>query len=336
MRKIVAVPVCLFAASVVWAQGGFNGPGQYQITSVKSGKVLDLDRNDQTTVIQFSSRGTDNQTWEIRPAAGGFFYIRNGMNGNALDAGGARNSDPLRGVPFNGGDAQQWRFDQGKDGNVLIISKLGPTIDIPDGSDRDGVHVQVYSPNGDSNQRFAFRPVNAARGGNWDRGRDWNDRGGAAAASGGAMITCGSNNGSRAFCEADTRNGVTLSRQVSGTPCVQDKTWGYDNRGIWVDRGCRAEFSTNASRGGFDGRNDRRDPNNNNNNNNNRGGNTIVCASNNGERVYCDADTRGGNVQLVRQISGTACRQGQSWGWDRRGIWVDRGCRAEFSISTGR
>jgi len=24
---------------------------------------------------------------------------------------------------------------------------------------------------------------------------------------------------------------------------VFGKSWGYDNRGIWVDRGCRAEFN---------------------------------------------------------------------------------------------
>jgi hypothetical protein len=330
MRRLLAVSACSLMGCVAWAQGGFNGPGRYEISSVKSGKVLDLDRNDQTTVIQFSSRGTDNQTWEIRPASGGFFYLRNGMNGYALDAGRARNSEPLRGVPFNGGDTQQWRFDQGKDGNVLIISKLGPAIDIPDGSDRDGVHAQVYDPNGDSNQRFALRMVNSGRGGNWDRGRDWNDRGGPPPVAAAGVITCGSNNGGRVYCETDTRNGVSLSRQISGTPCVQDRTWGYDNRGIWVDRGCRAEFTVNTGGRGYSGGSNRRDlgagP----------GGNIITCASNNGERVYCEADTRGGNVQLTRQISGTPCREGQTWGWDRRGIWVDRGCRAEFVIGSSR
>src|SRR5690348_4891349 len=93
------------------AQGGFEGPGKYEITNVKSGKVLDLDRNNQTTVIQFSSRGTDNQTWIVQPARDGFFYLRNGMNGNALDAGYAGNSTPVEGRPFNGGESQQWRLD---------------------------------------------------------------------------------------------------------------------------------------------------------------------------------------------------------------------------------
>ncbi|MEO8096945.1 MAG: DUF3011 domain-containing protein [Acidobacteriota bacterium] len=65
----------------------------------------------------------------------------------------------------------------------------------------------------------------------------------------------------------------------------------------------------------------------------------MTCASENGRRVYCNTDTRGG-VQLIRKLSRNACRQGTSWGYDRRGIWVDRGCRAEFAVSaygfTGR
>jgi hypothetical protein len=55
----------------------------------------------------------------------------------------------------------------------------------------------------------------------------------------------------------------------------------------------------------------------------------LTCASNNGRYRYCRADTQN-RVQLVRQMSGSRCNQGYSWGFDYRGIWVDRGCRAEF------
>ncbi len=61
------VLACLFAmAAILSAQGGFNGAGRYEISNIQSGKVLDLDRNDQTTVIQFSSRNTDNQLGSFR------------------------------------------------------------------------------------------------------------------------------------------------------------------------------------------------------------------------------------------------------------------------------
>lgn len=61
----------------------------------------------------------------------------------------------------------------------------------------------------------------------------------------------------------------------------------------------------------------------------------FTCESNDGRYRECRADTRGG-VQLVRQISRTQCIQGQSWGSNRNGVWVDRGCRAEFVVGTGR
>lgn len=75
-------------------------------------------------------------------------------------------------------------------------------------------------------------------------------------------------------------------------------------------------------RGGRFGRNDRNDRNDR---------NIVTCASNDGRRVYCDADTRNG-VALIEQHSNVPCRQGSSWGYDRRGIWVDRGCRADFEV----
>lgn len=255
MKRFEALALSAFLSLPLAAQGGFGGPGRYEIANMKSGKVLDLDRNNQTTVIQFSSRGTDNQTWFIRPARDGFFYIRNGMNGKALDAGFGGNSTPVQGMPFNGGQSQQWRFDRGKDGNALIMSRMGRTLDIPDGSDRDGVRVQVYDANGDSNQRFMFRRVNGRAG--WDD-RDWRDDARGDPPRGDDRrgddrgrprpFTCSSDNGGRVFCEADTRDGVRLLRQISGSPCRQGETWGYDRRGVWVDRGCRAEFALGRDR----------------------------------------------------------------------------------------
>ena len=58
---------------------------------------------------------------------------------------------------------------------------------------------------------------------------------------------------------------------------------------------------------------------------------TIACSSDNGQRQYCKADTRRG-VRLIRQIRGSGCRPA-NWGYDARGVWVDRGCQAEFDLS---
>ncbi|HWR35061.1 MAG TPA: DUF3011 domain-containing protein [Clostridia bacterium] len=45
----------------------------------------------------------------------------------------------------------------------------------------------------------------------------------------------------RKYCAANTKGGVRLGRTIGGQ-CFEGSSWGYDNGGIWVDRGCRAEF----------------------------------------------------------------------------------------------
>lgn len=57
-------------------------------------------------------------------------------------------------------------------------------------------------------------------------------------------IRCESNNGSRVYCGPGNINPdqVTMQRQISGSPCDRGSTWGVDRRGLWVDRGCRADF----------------------------------------------------------------------------------------------
>jgi hypothetical protein len=64
----------------------------------------------------------------------------------------------------------------------------------------------------------------------------------AAQVSRGRTITCASANLQRTYCDADTRSGVSLIRQLGNDRCEQGSSWGYTDRGIWVDRGCRGEF----------------------------------------------------------------------------------------------
>jgi len=226
--------------SAALAQGGFGGPGWYQIANVKSGKALSLDPN-MSNVTQFPPSNGENQAWLIQPADQGFFFIRNGVNGNALEPTGGGNSSMVLAAPFQGTPSQQWRLERGKDGNALIINRFGKTLDLPNGTDRDGVPMQIYDPNGDSNQRFMLRPLPGDFGRRW-RGEGRGEGRGGGRGDKGYSITCSSDDGHRKYCQADTRNGVRMARQISGAPCRMNETWGFDNRGIWVDRGCRAEF----------------------------------------------------------------------------------------------
>ena len=140
----------------------------------------------------------------------------------------------------------------------------------------------------------------------------------------GRSVTCASDDGKRHLCRVDTSRGVQMTNQRSGSPCIQGQTWGYDRRGIWVDRGCRADFRLTSGGPGYGpGPGSGRPPS----------GVTITCSSNDGRRNYCAANTSRG-VRLVNQRSGSPCTQGQTWGYDNRRIWVDRGCRADFLTMT--
>lgn len=58
-----------------------------------------------------------------------------------------------------------------------------------------------------------------------------------------SRISC-SSDGGRVFCAADTKGGVRLERHyLDSGACVQGESWGYTERGIWVDRGCAGEFA---------------------------------------------------------------------------------------------
>ena len=62
---------------------------------------------------------------------------------------------------------------------------------------------------------------------------------------------------------------------------------------------------------------------------------TVRCESKDNRYRYCRVDTHG-DVELHRQLSRSDCRYGRTWGYDHRGVWVDRGCRAEFAVDEGR
>jgi hypothetical protein len=134
----------------------------------------------------------------------------------------------------------------------------------------------------------------------------------------GGTIRCESNDDRSRTCPVDTRGGVRLVRQLSSTPCVQGRNWGYDSRGIQVRQGCRGEFQVGAAGYGVPGPGYGT-------------GGVVSCESEDNRRRHCSVAVPRG-VTLVRQRSDSPCIQGRTWGWDRGGIWVDRGCRAEFQV----
>jgi len=57
----------------------------------------------------------------------------------------------------------------------------------------------------------------------------------------------------------------------------------------------------------------------------------ISCDSKNNKYRFCQVPI-GNYAQLVHQRSRSACRFNKTWGYDRRGVWVKKGCRGDFAI----
>ncbi|MFI8716867.1 DUF3011 domain-containing protein [Stenotrophomonas sp. NPDC077464] len=109
---------------------------------------------------------------------------------------------------------------------------------------------------------------------------------------------------------------VRLLRQLGALPCREGHSWGVKRNEIWVTRGCQGDFEVGAA----DGSGFLDVPR------------TLVCESKSRQRRFCGAGISK-DARLVKQLSGSPCEQGRSWGWDARGVWVDEGCRAEFQVN---
>lgn len=172
-------------------------------------------------------------------------------------------------------------------------------------------------------------------GGYYDDGRGYRD-----------IIRCESRNGRTAYCRVDTRAGVRLINQTSQRACIRGRTWGVNRDYIWVSRGCRARFEVGDSRYGYgygrdryyDDRYDRRYRDNRYYDNRYYDGRgygaarVLRCESHDGRYNFCDTYGSIGRVEIRRQLSDASCRRNQSWGYRSGGVWVDRGCRAEFIL----
>lgn len=140
----------------------------------------------------------------------------------------------------------------------------------------------------------------------------------------GETVRCDSNDSRYRQCPIDGRR-VVLVRQHSKTACVEGRNWGVGRGFVWVDGGCRAEFASAGYGGGQGG-----------------GwggghgggwgaGQTLYCGSDDHRQRRCNVSIRR-DARLLRQSSRAACIEGDSWGWDRNGVWVSNGCRGEFQV----
>ena len=159
----------------------------------------------------------------------------------------------------------------------------------------------------------------------------------------GALIRCESREQRTVYCGYNVSGNVRLVRRSSQASCIRGRTWGVDRGRLWVSRGCRAQFQVDTDRYGDDDRYGSGYGNDYGNGNGsgygygygygygNRQARLLVCESRGGRYNFCGVGNAG-QVQIRRQLSDTRCLQNSTWGYRNGGVWVDRGCRAEFVI----
>lgn len=144
--------------------------------------------------------------------------------------------------------------------------------------------------------------------------------------AGESRVRCESQEGRWAQCPLPPGSGDTVMlRQLSRNACIRNNSWGTNEGGLWVARGCRAEFGRERMTRTGDAADAA--------SNTNTRSRLLRCESRNGGHRQCPIETAGG-VRLTRKLSDGDCELGKSWGYDESGIWVARGCRAEFEVTT--
>ena len=124
---------------------------------------------------------------------------------------------------------------------------------------------------------------------------------------------CESKDNRRETCDVGWPGQTSMVRQLSDTACVEGRTWGATPGKVWVSGGCRAEFGPRFL------------------------GQEVKCESSDGKYRECGRGLYG-QVNLIRQLSSTACVEGRTFGLRNGAVWVDKGCRGEFRVgeSSGR
>lgn len=130
----------------------------------------------------------------------------------------------------------------------------------------------------------------------------------------------------RTQCGDHAGNYTIVGRSAN---CVEGRTWGDAQRGVWVSGKCSANFRlTSGYEGDRDWRGDRDDDRR-----HDAFARNLRCDSNGNWRTYC-GDVREGPYTL-RDTGNRYCVKGSTWGNDARGLWVSGQCRAEF-VRTNR
>ncbi len=140
--------------------------GMYTISSVGSGKVLDVSGgsiDNGANVQQYSPNATLAQTIQLTwNSSNGYYTMLSAVSGKAIDVAAAQdaNGANVQQYSSNSTSAQKWAAVVNADGTYTFLSAVGgKAIDVAGGSKASGANVQVYESNGTNAQKWVLAPV---------------------------------------------------------------------------------------------------------------------------------------------------------------------------------
>ncbi len=143
--------------------------GNYQIKSVNSGKVLDVQSNGKengANVWQYEENNTEAQKWILQSAGDGFYYIVAVNSYLYLDVadGKTNNGTNIQIYDGNKTKAQKFKFEKvsmidSDSYNIETKLNKNKVLDVSTGSTADGTNIQIWKFDGVNQQIFEIKNI---------------------------------------------------------------------------------------------------------------------------------------------------------------------------------
>jgi hypothetical protein len=152
-------------------QSGALRAGRYEIQLVATNRLLTVGNDGRTVVQSGAGRSSD---WDLEDAGNGYYYIRWPGTGDVMTVSGrGDNGDTVVLARQRRGDETQlWQLKPGPDNGYYFTTTRGKSLDSPSSARQDGGRLQLYSSNGEANQRFRLRLISEANSGGYGRDRE--------------------------------------------------------------------------------------------------------------------------------------------------------------------
>ncbi|WP_410789620.1 RICIN domain-containing protein [Kribbella sp. C-35] len=156
----IVVPCLLFAQQDSQA-ATVDGNAYYQLVSVRSSKVLDVNgfsTADGARIQQWTDQHTANQQWKLRSTGNGYYELVNRNSGKVLGIAGSSTANVAAAEQQTDSPstAQEWKIGEvsGSDAVTFINRKSGQLLDVSGNSTAQGAAVIQFPGTGGTNQQW--------------------------------------------------------------------------------------------------------------------------------------------------------------------------------------